>query len=175
MGRMDNELQTLVDQVADSLNSLPKDGVERQITIRVGGNNSGTINIGPTVNITPAQPRPRTYEDLDNRELQYIRRGLVSKSNQAKLRRYLNLPAFFSLMLFLIALVFAFLNAFLLFSGSKSLLILTEKTIAAYAVWAVLLGISVKSLDKLRKVESIIIYENQSAIDTIDVILRRRS
>ncbi|ENU9618646.1 hypothetical protein ACE2MM_000809 [Salmonella enterica] len=175
MGRMDNELQTLVDQVANSLHSLPQDGVERQITIRVGGNNSGTINVGPTVNITPPQPRPRTYEDFDNRELLSIRRDLVSKNTRAKLRCYLNFPAFLSLMLFLVASVFALLNAYLLFTGGKSFLVLTGETFVVYTAWVVLLALSARSLNKIRKIESIIIYENQNTIDAIDVILRRRS
>ncbi|ATO34604.1 hypothetical protein DDI_3436 [Dickeya dianthicola RNS04.9] len=80
-----------------------------------------------------------------------------------------------SLALILSAFFSALLNGYLLINKEPPIFILGEKVFFVFIGWAFLLSFFVKKMDKIRKIESIIINENQSVIDAIDVILRRRN
>ncbi|MFD0709368.1 hypothetical protein [Photorhabdus akhurstii] len=177
MNRRDEELQTLAEQVFDSLKQLPQDGQERQITISVGGNNHGSIHVGSVVNINPMPSRPRELHERDSRELLAIKRELLIKNKDAKWRYYINTPCLLLLSLVLIAFTFALWNAYMMFfsGGFTNVLVLNDKTLIIFISWVVLITLCGKKMDKHRKIENRIIDENQNVIDTIDVILQRRN
>ncbi|WP_387692533.1 hypothetical protein [Photorhabdus sp. RM71S] len=177
MNRRDEELQTLAEQVFDSLKQLPQDGQERQITISVGGNNHGSIHVGSVVNINPVPSRSRELHERDSRELLAIKRELLIKNKDAKWRYYINTPCLLLLSLVLIAFTFALWNAYMMFfgGGSTNVLVVNNKTLIIFISWTVLMMLCGKKMDKNRKIENRIIGENQNVIDTIDVILRRRN
>ncbi|WP_445374662.1 hypothetical protein ACSLVK_00315 [Photorhabdus tasmaniensis] len=177
MNRRDEELQTLAEQVFDSLKQLPQDGQERQITISVGGNNHGSIHVGSVVNINPTPSRPRELHERDSRELLAIKRELRIKNKDAKWRYYINTPCLLLLSLVLIAFTFALWNAYMMFFGGRltNVLVLNDKTLIIFISWVVLITLCGKKMDKYRKIENRIIDENQDVIDTIDVILQRRN
>ncbi|EYU16175.1 hypothetical protein [Photorhabdus aegyptia] len=177
MDRRDEELQTLAGQVFDSLKQLPQDGQERQITISVGGNNHGSIHVGSVVNINPMPSRPRELHERDSRELLAIKRELLIENKDAKWRYYINTPCLLLLSLVLIAFTFALWNAYMIFFGEgfTNVLVLNDKTLIIFISWVGLVILCGKKMDKHRKIENRIIYENQNVLDTIDVILRRRN
>ncbi|MDX5630358.1 MULTISPECIES: hypothetical protein [unclassified Brenneria] len=177
MDRRDEELQTLAEQVIDSLKQLPQDGQERQITISVGGNNHGSIHVGSVVNINHAPKRPPELHERDSQELLAIKRGLLKKRNGAKWRRYFNIPFLLMLSLLLIGLASCLWIAYmsLWVGGLTNPSVLNEKMYIALIIWGVIMAFCVKFLDSRWKIENRIINENQDVIDTIDVILRRRN
>ncbi|MCT8349583.1 hypothetical protein LGZ99_20880, partial [Photorhabdus temperata] len=59
--------------------------------------------------------------------------------------------------------------------GLTNVLVLNDRTLIIFISWAVLVMLCGKKMDKHRKIENRIIYENQNVLDTIDVILRRRN
>ncbi|MBP2844446.1 hypothetical protein J8655_02880 [Dickeya oryzae] len=176
MDSREKELSALSAQIADSLKGLPfDDGQERQITITVGGSNPGSIHVGSVVNINPAPQRPLELHEMDDHTLRVMRKNLTVKRNDAKRRCHLNGPSMMSLALILSAFFSALFNGYLLINKEPPIFILDEKVFFVLIGWAFLLSFFVKRLDKIRKIESIIINENQSIIDAIDVILRRRN
>ncbi|MFE8048770.1 hypothetical protein [Brenneria goodwinii] len=177
MDRREEELQTLAEQVIDSLKQLPQDGQERQITISVGGNNHGSIHVGSVVNINHAPKRPPELHERDSQELLTIKRGLLKKNKDAKWRCYSNIPCLLLLSLVFIAFAFALWNAYMMLFGGgiTNLLVLNEKTAVIFVSWSLIVMLCGKAMDKNRKIENKIINENQDIIDTIDVILRRRN
>ncbi|RLM25340.1 hypothetical protein BIY29_07455 [Brenneria alni] len=174
MDRREEELHTLAEQVIGSLKQLPYDGQERQITISVGGNNPGSIHVGSVVNINHAPKRPPELHEMDDHTLQQIKRELISKRNESKRRSYFNIPSALFVGLALLAFGFVLWNIFLMYNGESHWLVLSENTLFLFLGWASLVMLAGKSMDKIRKIESRIINENQHTIDSIDVIFRRR-
>lgn len=176
MDRREEELRMLSGQILDSLKQLPQDGQERQVTISVGGGNHGSIHVGSVVNINPVPPRPRELHEMESHELLKIKRNLQIKSKDAKWRYYLNIPSVLLLTLVSSAFSFALWNIFLLYNYGMqaNLLILNEKSIVVFVSWALCVTLCGKLMDRTRKIENCIVVENQSIIDAISVILRRR-
>ncbi|OSM95592.1 MULTISPECIES: hypothetical protein [Lonsdalea] len=174
MDRRDNELQELVDQVTGSLKMLPQENLERQITISVGGDNPGSIHVGSVVNINPAPVRPPELHEMDDRTLLNMKKALISNLNESSRRCYFNIPCILLFGLISGAFIFVLLNIFLILHQKPTLLDLDEKKLIIYASWVCLVTLAGKHLEKIRKIESQIATENQSIIDTIDVILFRR-
>ncbi|MFP1743985.1 hypothetical protein [Lonsdalea quercina] len=175
MDRRDNELQELADQVAGSLKMLPQENLERQITISVGGDNPGSIHVGSVVNINPAPVRrPPELHEMDDRTLLNMKKALISNRNESSRRCYFNIPCILLFGLISGAFIFVLWNIFLILHQKPTLLDLDEKKLIIYASWVCLVTLAGKNLEKIRKIESRIATENQTIIDTIDVILFRR-
>ncbi|MFE8103583.1 hypothetical protein RBA71_19150 [Brenneria goodwinii] len=173
MDRREEELHTLAEQVIDSLKQLPQDGQERQITISVGGNNPGSIHVGSVVNINHAPKYPPELYEMDDCVLQQIKRELVSKRDESKRRSYINVISFLFFGLILLAFIFILWNIFLIY-GEPHWLSIIRNTPFTFFGWVSLVIIAIKSMDKIRKIESRILNESQNTVDAIDVIFRKR-
>ncbi|BCU88707.1 MULTISPECIES: hypothetical protein [Yersinia pseudotuberculosis complex] len=172
-----NNIAELADRIVNTLDNLPDDGNERQITI--GGNNHGTIVMGPQINVHSASKRSPELDELALSSLHQLRQKRHAEIRAARWRKRFSIP-------FLLG------NTLLIIMGG-GILWHTAQFVTGKPIWDLVLGSDANIwllpviltlavimliagfwLHKTSKVENQFIAENQTEIARIDVILQRR-
>ncbi|WP_140921062.1 hypothetical protein [Limnobaculum xujianqingii] len=172
-------IEDLANQIASTLESLPNDGKERQMTITIGGNNHGTVVMGSNITINPPPERVREPQDMSTSELQQLRENWQVEVRSAFWRKWFNTPSLivFALLIAMLGMILWPISEFSARGIASALLQNNETNILTFPVvigFASLLLASGIWFDRVRKVEDRLIKENKEQIDNINVILRRR-
>lgn len=105
-------LDDLATRLSEMVNEMPNDGLERAMTVTIGGDNHGNITFGNhiTINAAPEAKRDKHLSDDELREI--VEQGR-REARQSWLRNRLNIPT--AIMFFLIGLAITGLfNGYLL-------------------------------------------------------------
>lgn len=163
----DDDLLALAEKLGKEIDALPKDGKEREISITVGGNNTGNIAVGGTQIVVNPATREPSWSDLDPADL---RRHLAHWKSQlwSGHRGYwLNIPCILILSIGL-GVVWGVITGtlpMLTLAGSYPML--------PFIMLGVMLPLMLWLLS-IRRVEGRHIQDCQSVIDDIQAELRRR-
>ena len=65
----DKDLIELAKKLGEEIDALPKDGKEHEISITVGGSNTGNISVGGTQIVVNSKERELTWADLESSDL----------------------------------------------------------------------------------------------------------
>ncbi|WP_312679852.1 hypothetical protein [Stutzerimonas nitrititolerans] len=163
----DDDLMALAEKLGKEIEAMPKDGKEREISITVGGSNTGNISVGGTQIVVNSTAREPSWSDLDPADL---RRQLAHWKAQvwSGHRGYwLNMPCFLILAIGL-GLVWG------IFTGALPVLsVAGSYPLLPFVVLGVMLPLMLWLMN-IRRVEARHIQDCQSVIDDIQAELRRR-
>lgn len=163
----DKDLIELAKKLGEEIDALPKDGKEHEISITVGGSNTGNISVGGTQIVVNSKERELTWADLESSDL---RRYLAQWKAQAwsGYRGYwLNAPCFLILTLgagLVWSIVTGVLPTTAPFQGFPWLPVLVLGVMVALMLW----------LMNIRRVEGLHIQKCQAVINEIQAELRMR-
>lgn len=166
-GDKQGSVEELARTLAEEIEGLPNDGQERELTVKIKGNN-GSVNVGGIhVSITaPPQSEPQTWNDLTASQLNEALNYHLAERVDATRAAWLNLPIFMMTAV-LVLLVYG------LFSG---LFFRLDIAWAPYLLAPFIIGFSILVfwVSRVQRVEFMRINESQEFIDAIRVALRRK-
>lgn len=161
------DLMALAEKLGNEIDSLPKDGKEREISLTVGGSNTGNISLGGTqIVVNPASHAPN-WTELSVADLRAHLAHWKAQVWSGHRGYWLNIPC-------VLILLGGFGLAWGIFTGT-----LPGLTLTGNYPWLplVVLGVMLPLmlwLMSIRRVESRHIQDCQSVIDDIQAELRRR-
>lgn len=172
-------IENLANQIASTLESLPNDGKERQMTITIGGNNQGTVVMGPSITINPPPESPRKPQDMSTHELQNLKDNWKMEVRSAFRRKWFSAPVLIGITLLITLLGMLLWQISELSIGDLGSIASQNKgtniiTVPILIGFALLFLASVSWFERVRKIEDRLIKENKEQIESINVLLRRR-
>lgn len=163
----DDDLIALAEKLGKEIDSLPKDGKEREISITVGGSNRGNISVGGTQIVVNSAAREPRWSDLEPADLRRHLNHWKAQLWSGHRAYWLNIPC-------VLILAIGIGIAWGVFSGTLPML-----TIAGtYPMLPfIALGVMVPLMLWLliiRRVEGRHIQDCQAIVDDIQAELRKR-
>ena len=95
----DEDLIELAKKLGEEIDALPKDGKEHEISITVGGSNSGNISVGGTQIVINPKTRELTWADLESSDLRKYLAQWKAQAWSGYRGYWLNVPCFLILVL----------------------------------------------------------------------------
>ena len=163
----DDDLMALAEKLGKEIDALPKDGKEREISITVGGKNTGNITVaGTQIVVNPAAKEP-SWADLDPAALKKQLAHWKTQAWSGRRGYWLNIPC-------ALLLVIGIGIAWGVFTGALPTLTLAGTfPLLPFVVLGVMFPLMLWLMN-IRRVEARHIQDCQSVIDDIQAELRRR-
>ncbi len=168
----EQDLAGLAERLGKEIESLPKDGKEHTIKIKIEGANTGNISLGGTqitIHSQQQQQNEKTLSDLSIAELQNLLKHYKAEHRSGWWGFWLNLP-----MVLLASVMLLLLG--MLISGKIFIYMKSNLSLVNYSIYGVVVVVAMLGywLNKIRRVEARHMADSQANIDEVQAVLRRR-